>query len=219
MQKKEIEKIESTTTATRHYIRVVAFVVFGVSLGAFLMLQAYPYLESRTIFVDNSNGEDNASEDEVFALTRELPVRLKVPKLGIDTTFEAPLGLNSDGTINVPKGYEEVGWYKLGAAPGEIGTASILGHVDSYEGPAVFFTLGQLEPGDQIEVERADGSVAVFEVEYSERYKQEEFPTEKVYTPTPYPSLRLITCSGTYLHGTQRYTHNLVVYARLVEAQ
>lgn len=213
-------KFEIKNPITRHYVRVVAFVVFGVSLGAYLTLQVYPYLEIRQVVVNEDVTPKVATtSEEVYALPREWPVALRIPKLNIETTFESPLELNKDGTIGVPEGYDTVGWYKLGAAPGEKGTASILGHVDSYEGAAVFYHLGQLEPGDRIYVKRADGTEAEFEVEYYERYKQSEFPNEKVYSPTPYPSLRLITCSGTFVKGEQRYTHNLVVYARLVEPE
>jgi sortase (surface protein transpeptidase) len=210
------KKIASTT---RHYIHVVAFVVFSVSLGAFLMLEAYPYLLIRVV-------EHEAPlpvieppvvvEDAVQSLPRAFPTRLSIPSLNIDTTFEDPLALNKDGTIMVPNSFDQVGWYKFGASPGEVGTAAILGHVDSYQGAAVFYSLGQLKPGDRIYVTRDDGTEALFVVEYLERYKQSEFPTEKVYSKTEYPSLRLITCSGIYEKGIARYTHNLVVYARFV---
>lgn len=206
---------------TRHYVRVVALVVFSASLCAFLILEAYPQLllhkaSTQALGTEILEAETPVSK-EVYALPRELPVRLRIPALHIDTAFETPLGLNDDGTISVPKSYENVGWYKLSASPGEVGTASILGHVDSYMGAAVFYSLGQLKSGDRVYVMRADGTEAEFEVEYLERYKQSEFPPEKVYGATPYPSLRLITCSGTYEKGIARYTHNLVVYGKLVK--
>lgn len=200
-------------SATRHYIHVVAFVIFGIALGAYLMLEAYPYLE-----VERKEAPVPTPIEVSVpqGLAREWPTELRIPALGIDTTFEKPLELNPDGTIMVPESYDAVGWYKLGASPGERGTASILGHVDSVDGAAVFYHLGQLVPDDQIFVTRADGSIAEFSVEYTERYKQSEFPNEKVYGMTDYASLRLITCSGTYDKGSMRYTHNTVVYARLV---
>lgn len=215
------EEKKETITTIRYYVHVVAFVVFGVSLGAYLMLQAYPYIEVHPTIVDNSQPETEttATASVSYALPRALPTRLRIPKLAIDAPFEAPLGLNADGTIGVPKAFDTVGWYQLGAAPGEIGTAAILGHVDSYQGAAVFYHLGELVPGDRIFVSRVDGTEAEFQVQYYERYKQSEFPNEKVYAPTTFSSLRLITCSGTYEKGEKRYTHNLVVYARLVEPE
>jgi sortase (surface protein transpeptidase) len=209
----EIEK----RATQRHYLRVVAFVVFSVSLGAYLMTWAYPRL---MLFAPPQAPENMVVTRDVSleGLTREFPTELSIPSLNISTTFEEPLILDASGTIMVPEGNDTVGWYKLGAAPGERGTASILGHVDSKQGPAVFYSLGRLVPGDLIHVTRADGSVATFAVEYLERYKQSDFPTEKVYGMTEEPTLRLITCSGIYERGEARYTHNLVVYARFIGA-
>lgn len=157
-------------------------------------------------------------EEVVMAevLSPSEPTRLRIPKLEIDTTFVPPLGLLENGEVGVPDSYTEVGWYKYSPTPGALGPAVILGHVDSYEGPAVFFYLGQLEPGDDVYIDREDGRTAHFKVESLERPKQAEFPTERVYGDIDHAGLRLITCSGTYVRGNQRYTHNLVVYAKLV---
>jgi sortase (surface protein transpeptidase) len=151
------------------------------------------------------------------ALSESEPVELSIPKLNIKAKFEAPLGVLEDGSIQVPETYTEVGWYKFGPTPGEVGPAVILGHVDSYEGPAVFFSLGQLESGDDIFVSRSDGSVAHFNVTEVERNFQSAFPTAKVYGDINHAGLRLVTCSGSFDKRQQRYSHNLVVYAKLVE--
>jgi hypothetical protein len=208
---------EQTNSATRHYVRVVAFVVFSISLASYLMYEAYPRLTIEYRAPRLTEVATTTVPREGYSLHREWPTRLRIPKIAVDAEFEAPLELNPDGTIMVPKYFDTVGWYKLGASPGEKGTASILGHVDSVDGAEVFYHLGELAPGDRIYVDRRDGTTAEFEVEYLERYKQSEFPNERVYGMTDYPSLRLITCSGTYDHGTLRYSHNAVVFARLVE--
>ena len=150
-------------------------------------------------------------------LTKSEPVELIIPKLNLNTDFEVPLGLQTDNSIEVPDSYTSVGWYKFGPTPGEVGPAVILGHVDSFEGPAVFFSLGQLEVGDDIFVKRADGSTAHFKVSEMERNLQSAFPTAKVYGDINHAGLRLVTCSGSFDKGQQRYSHNLVVYAKLVE--
>lgn len=145
------------------------------------------------------------------------PVRLLIPGLNINVSFTKPLGLEEDGEVAVPDTYDEVGWYQYSPTPGELGPAVVLGHVDSYTGPAVFFSLGQLKPGDDIYIDREDGTTAHFQVTNFERYEQVAFPTEKVYGNINYAGLRLITCTGTFNKGEQRYSHNLVVYAKLVE--
>jgi sortase (surface protein transpeptidase) len=146
---------------------------------------------------------------------KSIPVRLRVPSISLDTEFVEPLGLLAGGEVAVPDSFTDVGWYKHGPTPGEIGPSVILGHVDSVKGPAVFYSLGQISIGDEIFVDREDGTTVRFIAEKLERYKQSEFPTEQVYGNIPYAGLRLITCTGTYDKQSQRYTHNLVIYAKL----
>jgi len=203
----------------RLYLRVAAFAVLigGVALVVFINWSMISGWFKPIIVI--APGPEITATGDIYSLPRALPTRLRIPEIKVDASFEAPLELEEDGTIEVPEGYDKVGWYKLGAAPGEIGTATILGHVDSYEGAEVFYLLGQLEPGDKVLVDREDGTTATFMVDKLERYSQNDFPAEKVYGMTDYPSLRLITCTGSYDHDQLRYSHNLVVYAHLVEPE
>ncbi|MEX2054342.1 MAG: class F sortase [Candidatus Colwellbacteria bacterium] len=151
-------------------------------------------------------------------LSESAPVRLQIPSIGVDASFvELGLAPNNEIEIAVPETYTEVGWYIHGPTPGELGPAVVLGHVNSYRGPAVFFSLGQLNPGDTIEIEREDGSLAVFRVDKLEGYPQSSFPTTLVYGDIEYAGLRLITCSGSYDRELQRYDSNLIVYASLID--
>lgn len=144
-----------------------------------------------------------------------IPKTLRIPKLDLVASFGPTLGLKSNQEIQVPSNFSEVGWYQFSPVPGALGPAVVLGHVDSYEGPAVFYSLGQLQVGDEIIVERTDGVAVTFEVTASERYEQNSFPTELVYGDLDYAGLRLVTCSGWYDRTTDRYSHNRVVFARL----
>jgi Sortase domain len=92
-----------------------------------------------------------------------VPVRLRIPAVGIDTSLQ-PLHRTADGQIAVPDRPEVAGWYAEGARPGQPGSAVILGHVDSTEGPAVFFEVARLPSGTAIYVDRADGSTVGFRV-------------------------------------------------------
>lgn len=143
------------------------------------------------------------------------PVRIRIPTLGIDAQFEESLGVMESGEIEVPEGFDTVGWYKHSPTPGERGPAVVLGHVDSYEGPEVFHPLQRLEEGDEILIDRDDGSTATFIVTKLENYPQSGFPTELVYGDLDHAGLRLITCSGDFDHGERRYSHNLIVFAVL----
>ncbi|MFI7315751.1 class F sortase [Streptomyces venezuelae] len=143
------------------------------------------------------------------------PDRVRIPAIGVDTPLMG-LGLTRQGSLDVPPPERKnlAGWYEAGTTPGERGTAIVAGHVDNKEGPAVFYELGALRKGRTIEVERRDGSVAVFTVHANEVYDAADFPDEKVYGAASRPELRVITCGGKYSKQTG-YQGNVVVFAHL----
>jgi sortase (surface protein transpeptidase) len=143
-----------------------------------------------------------------------LPVRLQIPAIDVSTPL-VKLGRLPDGSLQVPKDWDTAGWYDKGPRPGQPGPAVILGHVDSKTGPAVFYQLRALRPGDTVRVGLADGRILVFGVQRVERYPKDEFPTEAVYFPTLNRELRLITCGGEFDFAAGSYRDNIVVYATL----
>jgi sortase (surface protein transpeptidase) len=149
------------------------------------------------------------------------PVSVSVPAIDVRSDL-LTLGLNDDGTVEVPPlgRDDQAGWYEPGPAPGAVGPAVILGHVDSAEwGPGVFFDLGALTEGDEIRVGRADGTVAVFAVDRVERHPKDDFPTIEVYGNTDDPQLRLITCGGDFDGAARSYEDNVIVFASLVDTR
>ncbi len=154
------------------------------------------------------------------AMPASPPVRLEIPQIGVRTSLMT-LGKNPDGTLEVPplSRVDEAGWYRLGPTPGATGPAVIVGHVDSKEGPGVFFRLGDLRPGDTVKVSRQDGAQATFSVDSLESVRKDSFPTAKVYGMTDFPGLRLITCGGTFDRGSGHYLDNVIVYAHLVSSR
>jgi sortase (surface protein transpeptidase) len=139
-----------------------------------------------------------------------LPVRLRIPAIDVDTRL-VQLGLAPDKSINVDFDPSVAGWWKGGPRPGQVGPAVIMGHV-RWNAPAVFSRLHTLQQGDEILVDRADGTTARFVVTGQGKYKKATFPSDLVYYPTLDPELRLVTCGG--LDGaTGEYTENLVVFA------
>ena len=142
------------------------------------------------------------------------PVRLIIPAIGVRTRL-IRLGLTAAGTLQVPASTTVAGWYDRSPRPGATGSAIIAGHIDSVTGPAVFFRLRSLRPGDRAYVRRADGSLAVFRVTAVRTFLKARFPTAAVYGPAPVPQLRLITCGGTFDVQTGHYLSNIVVYATM----
>jgi hypothetical protein len=151
------------------------------------------------------------------------PVRLDIDAIGVHTSL-VQLGLNADGTVQVPsldteEEANQAGWYDGSPTPGELGPAVILGHVDSARfGRAVFYDLGALLPGDRLDVARADGSTVTFQVDSVSRYPKSAFPSDAVYGDIDHAGLRLITCGGVFDRNARSYTDNIVVYASAVSA-
>jgi Sortase domain len=141
------------------------------------------------------------------------PPRLEIPAIKV-AAHAIPLGKTRDNRIEVPTNWSVVGWWNGGPKPGERGPAVVVGHVDSKAGPAVFYRLRDLRPGDVIRFVRADGSKARFVVEGTRTYSKLRFPTAAVYGPTDGRALRLVTCDGTFDWSQGHYRDNLVVFAR-----
>ena len=145
--------------------------------------------------------------------TSAAPVRVRVPAIGVDSEL-LRLGTDPAGVLVPPDDPDRAGWFTGGAVPGDVGPAVVAGHVDWIEGPAVFVRLRELDPGDEVVVDREDGTAARFTVTGVGRYPKDDFPTEAVYGPTPRAELRLVTCGGDFDRSRGSYEDNVVVFAR-----
>ncbi|WP_354644939.1 class F sortase [Kitasatospora camelliae] len=160
----------------------------------------------------------DAARPVVPSLPPSPPTRIRIPALGVDAPVTG-LALDPDGHLEPPPPAEPnlAGWYRAGTTPGQRGTAVMAGHVDTRQGPAVFYRLGDLRRGDHLEVTRQDGSSAHFTVDAVETYRRSDFPDHTVYAAAPDAQLRLITCGGGY-REPEGYDGNVVVFAHLVRA-
>ena len=156
-----------------------------------------------------------------LSLPRSMPVSVDIPAIGVNSKL-LHLGVSAGGVIQVPSldtEASEAAWYKYSATPGQIGASVIEGHLDSYQGPAVFFRLGALRPGDNVDVTLADGITAVFRVTGVRQYLKSKFPAKTIYGATGYAALRLITCGGTFDYTTGHYLSSTVVFASLTSSR
>lgn len=144
----------------------------------------------------------------------EAPVaRIAIPRIGVDAEI-VTLNLTPDGAMDVPDDPEQVAWYDFTAKPGQPGNAVLSGHLDYYNyGPAVFWDLHTLQPGDQVAITLQDGSVVEYEVTGLQSYPVAEMPMSVILAPTETPSLTLITCAGFFDAAVGEYTERLVVRA------
>jgi hypothetical protein len=158
-----------------------------------------------------------ASRPTAAGLSRSLPKTIEIPALHVDAPV-MQLGRDANGIIQVPplNNHNLAGWFNHSVTPGQTGTSIILGHVDTFQGPSVFFYIKMLKPGDLIKVIRANGSTAKFMVDGVQVVSKATFPSRIIYGNSWYPGLRLITCGGPFNANTRQYLDNIVVYSHLI---
>lgn len=144
-----------------------------------------------------------------------VPERLIIPELRIDAYVEH-LGIAPSGNMAVPRGFNTVGWFRLGTVPGERGSAVMDGHVNNALGmDAVFSKIHTLRKGSELYVRSEKGDLLRFLVEEVATYRKDAVPRERVFARDDVPRLNLITCAGTWNSDKDSYSKRTVVYARL----
>jgi Sortase domain len=162
--------------------------------------------------------DDSGSRTAAYRLARSEPARIGIPAIRVRARV-APLGEAHDGSIAVPslKTPFVTGWFDRGPTPGSPGASVILGHVDAEGvGPAIFYNLGKVRPGDRIYIRLHSGRTAIFEAYSIALYQKTRFPTAAVYGYTNWPTLRLVTCGGEFDPRTGHYLGNIVVFASYI---
>jgi len=190
---------------------VAVLILVGLSCTGFGLGQIFglPSLPDPSSFGDGQR-------DSAEGLSPSIPTQISIPSLGVRAKV-IKVGQAADGSIATPEAdpAEATGWYRLGPTPGELGTAVIVGHVDTASQPAVFHRLPELRKGKLIEVDREDHRVATFTVESVETFPKTSFPAGRIFDSTDRARLVLVTCGGTWVGGNIGYSDNVIVFATL----
>ena len=191
---------------------VAVLILVGLFCTGFGLGQLFglPSLPGPSTFGDSPVGGSTKG------LKPSIPTRISIPSLGVRAKI-IEVGQAADGSIATPDAdpVEAAGWYRLGPTPGEVGTAVIVGHVDTDSQPAVFHSLTELRTGKLIEVDREDHRVATFTVESVETFPKTSFPAGRVFDSTDRARLVLVTCGGSWVGGHIGYSDNVIVFATL----
>ena len=143
------------------------------------------------------------------------PSRLIIPALNIDANVQY-VGITPKGNMGTPTNFTDVAWYKLGAIPGQVGSAVMDGHVDNGLSLAgVFKHLSGMKPGQDIFVENASGTLEHFVTVSVDSYPYLDAPTDLIFNQRDAAYLKLITCTGDWVQGDRTYDRRFVVTAIL----
>ncbi|HSX40430.1 MAG TPA: class F sortase [Candidatus Saccharimonadales bacterium] len=201
----------------RQLLGIIITLALAVGIGVFAVkffhTSSVPLSQNITqVSASPSFAATTAPQQQTTVVT---PVRLRIPKLGIDTTIEQ-VGLDASGKMDVPSNNTNVAWYKLGYKPGEKGNAVIDGHLDTVTGaPAVFYSLSKLTAGDSVKVDDQNGHTYTFAVVDKQSFDFDKVPLAKIFGPSDTAYLNLITCEGVFNSVTKNYSQRVVVYTKL----
>ena len=147
------------------------------------------------------------------------PSVVMIPAISVRAEV-VPVGLADDGSIAPPRDPRgaTVGWYERGPAPGQSGSAVLVGHVDTQRAAAVFHRLGELRKGELIQVHRRDRHTAAFRVDSVETFPKTGFPVKRIFGDHSAARLVLVTCGGRWVGGETGYADNVMVFATRVPA-
>ncbi len=163
-----------------------------------------------------SNMQSSPSLNQVQE-SSHVPLRLIIPSINVDAKVDQ-VGLAADGSVDVPKGPDDVAWFKLGPTPGATGSAVITGHYGPWKNGAhsVFDNLNQLKPGDIVQVKDDQGKTLSFTVLSTHVYNPDETVPE-IFNKTDAKYLNLITCHGDWLSNQKTFTQRLVIFTKMNE--
>lgn len=141
-----------------------------------------------------------------------VPVRIKIPKLNINTNL-ADVGLTLQGAVDAPKTPTIAAWFNLGPRPGEKGSSVIVGHYGWKNGvPAVFDNLHKLQKGDKIYIQDENMVTSTFVVTGSQSYLQKANTNKIFFSSDGKSHLNLITCGGVWSKVDKSYSKRIVVF-------
>jgi LPXTG-site transpeptidase (sortase) family protein len=141
-----------------------------------------------------------------------VPARLVISRLGIDAPIEVK-GIDAHNQMEAPDRPLDAAWYRFTPMPGGGGNAVFSGHLDAQStGPAIFWRLTQVVPGDVIEVVSPQSSELRYQVTQSSSYPVTTMPMKSVLYPAGGDQITLITCAGRF-QPPAGYDHRLVIRA------
>jgi LPXTG-site transpeptidase (sortase) family protein len=154
--------------------------------------------------------------------------RIRIPAIDVD----APIGarvVGADGQMEDPTGPSDVVWYDFqnmpgfGGVPGQGHNAIFAGHVDraayldyagvNYIGAGIFYSIGDLDTGDIIELTIGDQTLEYMVAWVQNVNASDAEWSDLLSSDVGIDSITLITCGGQFDAATHSYTKRTLVRA------
>lgn len=159
------------------------------------------------------------STSSTFATSSQplTPRQLEIPAINVASVVE-PVGVNQQGNMVAPSDWRDVSWYQPGFKPGERGNAVFSGHLDWDDRQAVFWELDELTYGDIVRVS-GDNRELIYMITDSRQYDYQVADTTPIFGKSPTSQIKLITCDGEFIEGSDTYQKRLILIGKLITTQ
>lgn len=199
---------------SRRFLNLLVLAGFGAA-ATVGVVAARDYILGDDVVLDVTNASSSETPStlplDATSVERESPLWITIPSLELQSPVTA-VGIEESGELEVPD-ETAVGWYEYGSAPGLPGATVLAAHVSWNRKVGPFHRLGDLDPGETVDVTESDGSTRTYEVIERVVYDKDALPTDLIWRTTGDETLVLITCGGSYNPSIRRYRQNIVVYA------
>jgi LPXTG-site transpeptidase (sortase) family protein len=204
----------------------ILFIVIGILLS-FYGLKTNRQVEAQVKAMQADNSTDRPTNtndyDETpvnnimnYQVSPDMPRFIKILSINVFARVKR-VSVDSNNTVQSPKGIFDTGWYDGSAKPGESGVMFIDGHVSGPTSNGVFYNLKKLRTGDSIEIERGDGKKYKYKVAAVEKYDANNVDMQKALRSyyNNIQGLNLMTCTGRFLPKERSFSERIVVYTFL----
>jgi len=169
----------------------------------------------------DDEGQDEAKPStesfKKYVVSPELPRAIYINKINV-TARILPMSVNNKGAIQAPVNIYDAGWYNGSVKPGDIGAMFIDGHASGPTREGLFAYLDKLVDGDEIQIEKGDGTMLTYKVVHTEVIALADVDMKKMLLPygNALRGLNLMTCTGNWVESEKTYDQRVLVYAEQV---
>ncbi len=173
----------------RHIIGYSALCIILVALGivawSFRELAPVhlPFINNEpkvAVVADLPKNQETSTLDETAVGSEDIaahtmgndePKTLRIPKLGLEARIRR-VGVSLNGEPVAPSNIFDVGWFEASGKPGQPGSVLLNGNVVGPTKAGIFANIHELISGDQIILERGDGTKLTYKVIKKQEYSQ-----------------------------------------------
>lgn len=140
------------------------------------------------------------------------PTRLRIASASVDARVEA-VGVREDGQMELPGDPDVAGWYRHGAAPGEVsGSAVIAAHVTAQGRRGALYPLAQVQAG-QVVLVTGPKRILRYRITSVVAESRGDVDLARLFSRSGAPRLHIVTCAGRWDPVRRSYDNTLVVTA------